>query len=232
MARETASLPTPDLERLVQVRLDQFREVPGLLEWQLPIGAAWLQLTAEGRPSTVEEIAAVLGWSAEEVTARLQEWGIEPDNQGRLDVAESAPGGVPLPVYKVRWLDTGQVGDVPGCAGDALSPVLSAGRAARIELSCPATGRPISVQVGAAGEFEGVEPAAAVAIIQSLDSDWHPRDWDRSDCANGLFFASAEAASGWLADHPGFIAVPMEFFVRSEALFFDRALGEALGRPT
>jgi hypothetical protein len=62
--------------------------------------------------------------------------------------------------------------------------------------------------------------------MDSPGSDWHPANWTRADCADGLLFASAEAASGWLAGHQGYIAVPMEFFVRYEARFFDRALAQ------
>ena len=219
-----------DMEKLLEQSLDKYGEVPGLLEWQLPIGAAGLRLVAEGRPLTIEAIASVLGWPVEEVKARLDDWGVSCDSNGCLNIPEleSAPEGVPLPVYRIRWLDTdtGQVGEVPGCAPDAVGAVLMAGRPAQIELPCPATGRLVSLRVGAGGSFEGVDPAGAVAIMESPDSDWHPANWSRADCADGLLFASAEAASGWLAGHPGYIAVPMEFFVRYEARFFDRVLAQ------
>lgn len=231
---DATSPHTPDLEKLVEMRLDEYREVPDLLEWHLPVGAAMLQLIAEDRPLTAEEVASVLGWPVEEVKPRFEEvleYGVAYDNDGNLTAAESSPDGVPLPIYRVRWLDTGKVAALPGCASDALSPVLSTGRRARIEAHCPTTGQPISVQVGPAGQFEGVEPPDAVAIALGLQPDWHPRDWTRSDCATGLFFASAEAASGWLANHPGFIAVPMEFFVRAETRLYARALTHA-ARPT
>lgn len=232
MAGATSSTPpVPDLERLVELRLQQYREVPDLLEWLLPIGAAWLQLIAQDRPQTAEEVASVLGWPVEEVTVRfgdvLEFVGYDRDTAGEVAAAETSPQGVPLPVFRIRWLETGKTTRMPGCAGDALSSLLSTGQRARIELPCPATGQLVSVQVGPAAELDSVDPATAVAIIESPDSGWHPRDWVRSDCASGLFFASAGAASGWLAEHPGYIAVPMEFFIRAEAQLFTRALAEA-----
>lgn len=225
---------TPDLEELVERRLNEYSEVPDLLEWHLPVGAAMLQLIAEDRPLTAEEIASVLGWPVAEVKPRFEEvleYGVTYDSDGNLKAAETSPDGVTLPVYRVQWLDTGKVAALPGCASDALSPALSTGRRARIELDCPTTGQPISVQVGPAGEVEGVEPPDAVAIALDLESDWHPRDWTRSDCATGLLFASAEAAASWLTNHPGFLAVPIEFFVRAETRLYARALAHA-AHPT
>lgn len=210
----------PDIERLVEERLEQYREVPGLLEWQLPVGTAWLRLLAEGRPATTDEIAAVLGWPANEVASLL------PDGQPAAGIETDAA----LPVYRIHWLDTGETGQLPGCAPDALIAVQLAGRPARVELPCPATGQLVGVRLGADGSFVGVRPAEAVAITQSADSGWHPRDWTRSDCANGLLFASADAASGWLTDHPGHETMPMARFVRFQSLFLSRALAEAAPR--
>jgi hypothetical protein len=140
------------------------------------------------------------------------------------------PARVPLPRYQIRWLDTGKAGQVTGCSFDALAAVLLTGRPAQLQLACPATGEPIGVQIGQGGRVEGVDPPGAVAIMRSLDSPWHPRDWVRSDCARGLWFASAEAASGWLADHPGHLAAPMAFHVAFKVRVFDRILHQA-ARP-
>ncbi len=77
-----------------------------------------------------------------------------------------------------------------------------------------------------AGKLESVDPPGAVAILENPET-YRVRNWTRSDCANGLFFVSADAASEWLADHPDYIVVPMEFFVRAETEFTARALAEA-----
>ncbi|MGH3649054.1 MAG: organomercurial lyase [Micromonosporaceae bacterium] len=230
MEETTSSPPGLDLERLVEVRLNEFREVPGLLEWQLPIGAALFRLVAEARPLTAAEIASVLRLPVGEVSPRfdglLQELGVVRDKDGNVTIAAMSPQGTQLPIFRFAWRDTGKVAEIPGCSGDMLLPVLAARRPARIDLPCPATGRTISVEVGSAGEVERVDPADAVAIMESLDSESHPRDWVRSDCAAGLFFASAEAASEWLAEHPGYLAVPMALFFRTETQIFTRALAE------
>jgi Alkylmercury lyase len=211
-----------DLEALVERELAQLREA-GLLAG-LPIGLTWLRLQAEGRPTTPDEIAAALGWPVEQVTERTtRTWTImAPDGQ----IVEPAPD-VHLPHYQIHWLDSGKVGQVAGCSFDALAAVLLAGRPARLRLPCPATGERISVRVGPDGRLAGVDPPGAVAIMRSLDSAWHPRDWVRSDCARGLWFASAEAASGWLAGHPGHLAAPMAFHVAFKVRVFGQILDEA-----
>src|SRR6266511_39072 len=129
-------LKTPDLEKFIQMRLDQFREVPDLLKWYLPIGAALLQLVAEDRPLTAEKVAEVLGWPVKEVRQRFDEviesMGRELDSKGRVRIAFTSPDGVPLPVFTVRWLDTGTTARLPGCASDAMLPVLTTGQRAKI----------------------------------------------------------------------------------------------------
>lgn len=94
-----------DVEMLVEQRLAQCREVPGLLEWDLPLGTAWLRLQAEGRPLTIHELAAVVGWRTETIARRLAVWGVTPDSEGAVTAVESDPGGVSLPRYRIRWLD-------------------------------------------------------------------------------------------------------------------------------
>lgn len=212
-----------DIERMVEERLEQYREVPGLLEWQLPVGTTWLRLLAEGRPTTTEAIASVLGWPVDELASLLRAQGYQPDAQ---PFAATETDDAALPVYRIHWLDTGETGRVPGCAPDALIAVQLARRPARVELPCPATGKLISVHLGADGSCHGVHPAEAVATTPSADSGWHPRNWTRSDCANGLLFASATAASTWLADHPGHETVPIAQFVHLESRFLHRALTE------
>jgi hypothetical protein len=120
----------------------------------------------------------------------------------------------------VRWLQTE---DLPRLRRRIR---LAEDLSSQVELACPVSRRLISVQIGSAGECEKVEPADAVAVVESLDSDWHPRDWTRKDCATGLLFASADASAGWLAEHPGHVTVAMEFFVRSETLLHARIRAE------
>lgn len=223
--------PPLNLDALVERELTELREVPGLLEG-LPIGLTWLRLLAEGRPTTITEIAAALGWSPEQVTQRGRAWkaatGPTPGADGQ--VTEPDPG-VPLPRYQIRWLDNGPAGQVPGCAADALAAVLLAGRPAQIRLTCPATGTPISVQLGPGGRLEQVEPPDAVAIMRGPDSTWHLRDWVRSDCARGLWFASPAAASGWLAANPGHLAAPLAFHVAFKLQVFTRVMEETTRHP-
>lgn len=214
-------LSTPDLEKFTQMRLKQFRGC-------MPVAVAWMQAIANGRPQTIEEIAAMLGKPIEEVRPKLEEFvkfvGVDCDSGGNVcGLSEKSPEGVKLPVFTIRWLDTGKTAEMRGCALDALCPVLTSGRRAQIELS--SGGEPVRITVSAEGKLEDADPPGAVAIVADPEAfDTHSQT--RSDCANGLFFTSAQAASGWLAKHPGYIAVPMEFFVSADSHFYAQAFDE------
>jgi alkylmercury lyase len=227
------------IEAIVEREVAAYREVPGLLERDLPLGVAWLRLQAEGRPLTVQEFAAVLGWPAEKVAEQFVQvaggtfadqlspsGSITPDQDGRV-VIEDDPD-MTLPGYRIRWLDNGQLGKLPGCSDDALVAVLLAGRPARVELPCPATRKVISLEFGPDAQLRKVDPQAAVAVMRRPDVAWSPRDWIRSDCGNGLLFASADAAAGWLAEHPDATVVPVDFFARLSLHKFRKLLAFAI----
>lgn len=182
------------------------------MEKDFPIGVAWLVAVAQGRPMTVEDIADIAGRPLDQTSEWLDNMGVQPDKTGTL--TDSEPPDVAMPRYQVHWLDTGDDNDVPGCSGDAILGVIAAQRPALIRLPCPVTAQLVELRLGHNGRLEDVRPPGAVAVMPGPDSAWHPRDWSRSQCANGLLFASAEDVSDWLAAHPGDITVPMKPFVR------------------
>jgi hypothetical protein len=221
-----------DLDAIVEQEVAAFRAEPDF-ERALPLGAAWLRLLAEDRPLTVPEFAAVLGWPEEDIAGALTEHGVTAGDFGMAvsgggdEVTVHDEGAAALPGYRIRWLDTGEVGGLPGCSDDALWAVFMAGRPARVELPCPSTGRVVHVDLDAAGHARDVDPPGAVAVMRRPDVDWSPRAWTRADCGDGLLFASEEVAAGWLSAHPKATAVPVDFFVRVSRRKF-----EALVAPT
>ena len=80
---------------------------------------------------------------------------------------------------------------------------LALGRPVHAEATCPATGTSITVDITPEG-VERIDPLTAVVAVVDLDADL-TLGLDRIDadvCAQQPFFASAQAASRWLADHP------------------------------
>lgn len=75
-----------------------------------------------------------------------------------------------------------------------------------VEETCPATGAPIRIDF-VPGGYERVDPPQRVTAMMSPD-DMCAMDsmtFDQADeiCLHAPLFASAEAAGGWLASHPG-----------------------------
>lgn len=83
------------------------------------------------------------------------------------------------------------------CATDTPAFPVILGRAGVIESTCPATGRPIRVGVTREG-VTNVDPSGAVVSLVRPDQTGNIRD----ACNLGRFYASREAAAGWLAAHP------------------------------
>ncbi|HZC99427.1 MAG TPA: organomercurial lyase [Actinomycetes bacterium] len=116
--------------------------------------AGMLQALGEGRPATIEEVAATAGLPAATVAARLgAEQQVELDRAGRVL-------GVGLTL-----LPTGHRIDLAGrgyalygwCAPDVLVVPWLLGVPGRVSSRCPATGTPITAYVGPEGVGE-VQP--------------------------------------------------------------------------
>jgi alkylmercury lyase len=94
---------------------------------------------------------------------------------------------------------------------------LALGRSVHAEATCPATGTPITVDI-TPERVDRVDPATAVVAVVNLDVDLTLGS-DRTDaevCAQQPFFASPQAASRWLAEHPQGRLIPVQSF-RDEA---------------
>lgn len=161
----------------------------------LPVHFA--RLLAETRePVRLEDLAAAGGWSAEEVEAELRRdlWrGIHWSDGGRL-----AGFGLTLhqTPHKITFADATFY---THCAGDALGMPMVLDVSAVIESPCPATGRPVRVEL-TPHDLVSVDPPEAVISTVPLDGDY--TDAVAEVCGNRNFYASAEAAAEWLAAVP------------------------------
>jgi len=97
-----------------------------------------------------------------------------------------------------------------GCAPDLLIYAAVLGPSLQVDDTCPATGKAIHVDFTPRG-VERVDPVETVVAL--LNPQWldlsvfqEDRGIDKIDadfCVQQPFFASYDAARGWLADHPG-----------------------------
>ena len=115
-----------------------------------------------------------------------------------------------------------QVGDrrfgMTGCAPDIFLYAPLARPSLQVEETCPATGTRIRL-VFTPSRVEQVEPAGAVVavldpheathVLEEAARDGDIEDVDAAVCGQMPLFASAEAAHGWLADHPGGRVLPI-----------------------
>jgi alkylmercury lyase len=152
-----------------------------------------LAALADGRPATTGEMAAAAGLTADEVTAiLLAVGGVERDAEGRV-----TGFGITLNPTPHR-VETGSHVVYGWCAADTLWMPPVTGREATITSPCPATGQTVTVTAGPDG-VQDVHPAEAV-VSAILTGDWD--DIRGTVCNLGNFYASADAAAGWAAEHP------------------------------
>jgi alkylmercury lyase len=175
---------------------------------------AWavIKLSQVGqRPVSLDQLATDVGLPAAE-TARLlrltwQERVELRDGMIRLATTPAGPRR-----YRVH-AGGRPVGAGKGCSVDMYLLALALGRPIHAEASCPATGTPITVDITPEG-VERIDPPTAVVAVVELDADL-TLGLDRIDadvCAQQPFFASAQAASRWLADHPQGRLIPVRSF--------------------
>lgn len=115
------------------------------------------------------------------------------------------------------------VGAGKGCSVDMYLLALALGRPIHAEATCPATGTPIRVEI-TPDRVERIDPPTAVVAVVNLDADL-TLGLDRIDadvCAQQPFFASAQAASRWLADHPQGRLIPVRSFHAEARHLVDR----------
>jgi alkylmercury lyase len=185
---------------------------------------AWatIKLSQAGqRPVSLDQLATQVGLPAAE-TARLLRltWRERVDLRDGMVRLDATPAGPRR--YRV---DSGgrPVGAGKGCSVDTYLLALALGRPIHAEATCPATGTPITVDITP----EGV----SASTRRPRSSPWStltptsPPGLDRIDadvCAQQPFFASAQAASRWLADHPHGRLIPVRSFHAEARRLVDR----------
>jgi alkylmercury lyase len=151
------------------------------------------RLLAEGRPVTLDQIAAASSWPVQEVeTAMRRHPGVYWDDQGRL-----LGFGLTLRPTSHQFTFDGRT-VYAFCASDALQFPIVLGRSGVVESTCPASGQSIRVVV-TPDRVEKVEPSSAVLSLGRPDKFDDVRG---EVCGLGHFFASREAAAEWLTAHP------------------------------
>jgi alkylmercury lyase len=153
-----------------------------------------LRLLARGRPVDLAELAAESGQPAPDLERILREQaGTEWDDEGRL-----VGFGLSLRATAHRYLVGGHT-LYTWCASDTLFFTVILGTDAVAESTCPATGKPIRLEITPVAVTSVSPPGAVVSqrhrsdLVANLRADV---------CDHGLFFASAAAASDWVAAHP------------------------------
>jgi alkylmercury lyase len=185
---------------------------------------AWatIKLSQVGqRPVSLDQLATHVALPAAE-TARLLHLIFRQrvdlrDGTIRLDATPSGPRR-----YRVH-AGGRPIGSGKGCSVDTYLLALALGRPIHAEATCPATGTPITVDITPEG-VERIDPPTTVVAVVDLDADL-TLGLDRIDadvCAQQPFFASAQAASRWLADHPQGRLIPVRSFHAEARRLVDR----------
>jgi hypothetical protein len=174
-------------------------------EW-IRVTYAVIGLTNFGeKPVQSIRLADVLGRSVREAEALAQQWGW-PGTQVEDGLISVNPERARSATRREA-----QVGDrrfgVTGCGGDIFLYAPLVRPSLHLEETCTTTGTPIRI-VFTPGRVERVDPSGAVLAMshpQELDrtEGMHIEDIDANLCVQAPLYSSAEAAQGWLADHPG-----------------------------
>lgn len=179
-------------------------------ELLMTAGFAVIGLTNFGeRPIPTAHLAQVLGLSVSQAE-KFAEQGWPGFFGTRVEggLITVSPERVPLAARRQLQIGDRRFG-VTGCAPDVFlyAPLLRPSVA--VEETCPATGRPIRIVFTPSG-VESVDPEVAVVPVPPKHEVDRVRGMGTQDCNADAtlcgecpFYASAEAAQGWLAAHPG-----------------------------
>ena len=189
----------PDLAALSESLTETLRRADTSVNWLQPVV---LRLVAEGQPVPVAEIAAAADRAEPEVRAALAQM---PDTE--FDAAGWVVG------WGITQNQTPHRFDVDGrhlftwCALDTLMFPALLGKAATVSSPCHATGEPVHVQVDVNPDrVNSVTPPDAVVSIVTPDETVSIRG---AFCNQVHFFANADAAGPWLAEHPEATVLPV-----------------------
>jgi alkylmercury lyase len=180
----------------------------------IQVTSALIRLTGAGeRPVEVERLAAASGRPVDETLALARQFLKVHVKDGLIQLDLTGAG--PSARYRL------QIGERPiatgGCAPDIVWTALLAGKPIQAQATCPATGSPIRVDLTPDGVERVEPPSTVIALLNPLAPQLQqlssPEQVDADVCAHQPFFASVEAATAWLAQHPGGRIFPVrEFF--------------------
>lgn len=161
-----------------------------------------MQLLARGNPVPVTELAAAAGIDVADVRNAPAGQDIEYDDQDRI-----VGWGLTLnPTPHAFVVDGNQL--YTWCAADTLMFPAILGSRAQVESRCPTTDTVIRLTIDPRAGVTAMSPGTAVISIP--DSQEMDITRVRATCCNpGRFFATAEAAEGWLAQHPDGAVLPV-----------------------
>jgi alkylmercury lyase len=168
------------------------------------LAVALYRTLAEGRPVAAVELASRTGRSVEEVTATLDGWPNVFYDQHRQVIGF---WGLALAEMAHRLEVAGRVLHA-WCAWDPLFMVPLLDEPARVESTCPVTGRQVSLTVTPDGVSD-VSPAEAVVSFLVPTRPWDD-DVIGSFCHHVLYLASEQAGRRWMATHPGTFLLSVE----------------------
>ena len=195
----------------VERSTDLIGRVPGL-----GLAPHAIRLLAHGEPVELEQLAAVSGWTQEDVEAALDDQtSAERDDQGRLV-------GLALTLRPTahRFTVDGRT-LYAWCASDTLMFPVVLGRPGVVESTCPQSGRQIHVEV-TPEEVERLDPPGTV--VSAVRPIGTLADVRTTTCHHGHFFSSSASTSQWAREHPDGYILSVE-----EAFRLDREVITQLG---
>jgi alkylmercury lyase len=153
-----------------------------------------IRLLARGSPVAVGELAAAAGWPEQKVETVLRSVeGTDWASDGRL-----AGFGLTLQPTQHRFIVEGR-SLYTWCAADTLIFTVLLAQPTVVISACPATDRTIILEL-AADRVVSVDPAETVVTERRCHQAG--ADFRAQICDHGHFFASPQAARGWVAEHP------------------------------
>jgi alkylmercury lyase len=170
---------------------DAFARIPqgDAMQWVM---RSLLGLLSLGQPVSVEDLATATGLDVDELRRVVPALpSVELDDQGRI-----VGSGITLNPTPHRFIVDEPV-LYTWCAMDTLIFPALLGKSARVESACHGTGERVRLRV-TPGAVTSVDPAGSVVSIVTPSDMSAVRS---SFCNHVHFFASEQAASGWLAEH-------------------------------
>jgi alkylmercury lyase len=214
---------TDQVDRLA-AQIHQARH--GLDRAQQQIALALLRLLAEGAPVPVERLAEVTGRSPAQIERTIHGWpeALRDDHghlTGFMGLSVTEIGNHRLHVNR-RTLSA-------WCAWDTLFLPELLGATARVTSRCPATGEDIALTMTPDGPRDLTRSTAVISFLAPERS--FGSNVINTFCCYVHFFASPEAAAGWIKEHPGTFQLPIDDAYRLARLTNRSTFGDVLGQP-